>query len=285
MTRVLAALAAALSLPAAAADLDTARWYVQVDNDVAFHTDRWYTSGVRLARVAPHGDHEIEWNLLQEIYTPEAKYFSPGTVDRAPSGRLLLGVARHDRGPSCFQTFELALGVRGPSAEGERSTDFVHRLVPAPDVDWSREDGDRVDVQLTAARSQRYGQATLHFGGVAGNTRIFAHAGAQWDFGATLDSPVMRFAPTPPPRSGDDAWGAFLGLSGRVVGRDELLDRSYDPTTAAPDVRHGVARLAAGVGLVRKWGSVVLALAADTREFAEQRTGQRFGSLTVHLDF
>jgi hypothetical protein len=285
LRRGLAALAAAFGLPAGAADLDAARWYLQVDNDVAFHTDRWYTSGVRIGRVAPHGDHEIEWNLLQEIYTPEAKYFSRGTVDRAPSGRLLLGVARHDRGAACFQTRELAVGVRGPSAEGERATDAVHRLVPAPEVDWRREEGDRVDAQLTAARSQRFGEATLHVGGVAGNTRIFAHAGAQWDFGATLDSPVMRFAATPPPRAGDDAWGAFVGVSARVVGRDELLDRPYDPATAAPDLRRGVARIAAGVGLVRKWGSVMHALAADTREFAEQRTGQRFGSLTVHLDF
>src|SRR5205085_10770365 len=113
----------------------------------------------RYGRVPPGGDHEIEGNLLQEIYTPEAKHFAHGTVDRAPSGRLLLGVARHDRGAACFQTLEFALGVRGPAAEGERTTDFVHRLVPAPEVDWRREEGDRVDVQLTAVRSQRFGEA------------------------------------------------------------------------------------------------------------------------------
>ena len=285
MKRAFAALAAALSLPAGAGETGDARWYVQVDNDVVFHTDRWYTSGVRLARVAPYGSHEFEWSLLQEIYTPEAKHFEPGTVDRAPSGRLLLGVARHERGPACFQTIELALGVRGPSAEGERVTRAVHRLAPAPFVNWTREDADKFDAQLSAVHSQRIGDATLHVGGVAGTTRVFAHAGAQWDFGAPIETPVMRLAPTPPPAKGDAAWGGFVGASARVVARDETLDRPYDPTTPAPDLRRGVGRIAAGVGVVQKWGSVVFALAADSREFAEQRTWQRFGSLTVHIDF
>jgi len=285
LRRLVAALAAALALPVVAGESDAARWYLQVDNDVVFHTDRWYTSGVRLGRVAPQGAHEIEWSVLQEIYTPEAKHFVPGTVDRAPSGRLLLGVAWHERGPACFETFELALGVRGPSAEGEQVTRAVHHLAPAPYVNWSREDADKFDAQVTAVHSQRVGSGTFHVGGVAGTTRIFAHAGAQWDFGAPIESAVMRFAPTPPPTTGESAWGGFVGASARVAARDEMLDRPYDPTTPAPDMRRGVGRIAAGVGMVRKWGSVVFALAADSREFAEQRTWQRFGSLTVHVDF
>ena len=283
MKRALAAIVAACALPAGANGFS--RWYVQIDNDVVFHTDRWYTSGVRIARVAPRGDHEIEVGLLQEIFTPEAKYFHAGTVDRAPSARLLLTVARHDRGPACFQTVEFAAGVRGPSAQGEQATSFVHRLVPAPEVDWSREERDKVDVQVTYVRSQRIGDAMLHFGGVAGNAHTFAHAGAQWNFGMTVDSPVMRFAPSPPPPSSEPAWGAFVGASVRAVVRDQLLDRPYDPSTETPDRRRGVGRFAAGVGVVQKWGSVVFALAADTREFAEQRVGQRFGSLSVHVDF
>jgi hypothetical protein len=284
LKRLLAVAAAGCALQASGAGGDP-QWYVQVDNDVAFHTDRWYTSGVRISRVAPHGDAELEWSVLQEIYTPEAKHFVPGTVDRAPSARLLLGLARHTRAPTCLQTFELAVGVRGPSAEGERVTDAVHRLVPAPEVDWSREEGDRFDAQVSAVHSQRVGEATFHMGGVAGTARVFAHAGAQWDFGATLDTALLRFAPTPPPRAGESRWGGFVGVSARVVARDRLLDRPYDPATEAPDLRRGVARIAAGVGVVQKWGSVVFALAADSKEFAQQRTGQRFGSLSVHVDF
>ncbi|HEY2628920.1 MAG TPA: lipid A-modifier LpxR family protein, partial [Usitatibacter sp.] len=60
------AIAACALATAAFADDDAARWYLRVDNDVAFHTDRWYTSGVRIARVKD----ALEWGLTQEIYTP-----------------------------------------------------------------------------------------------------------------------------------------------------------------------------------------------------------------------
>jgi len=282
LRRALAALGAATALGAGAAE---PRWYLQVDNDVVFGTDRWYSSGVRLARVADHGDYEVEWALSQEIYTPEAKRYVPGTTDRAPAARLLASLARHDATSQCLRTLEIALGVRGPSAQGRHTTEAVHRIVPAPEVDWSREEGDRFDAQVTATRSQRYGDAVLHVGGVAGTTRVFGHAGAQWDFGAGVESPLLRFAPTPPPPAGDAAWGGFVGVSARAVARDAMLERSYDPFVGALERERLVGRVAAGVAAVRRWGSVTFALAMDSREFEGQRVPQRFGSLAVHVAF
>jgi lipid A 3-O-deacylase len=279
------AAAAILGAGCAAAAAEQPRWYLQVDNDVVFGTDRWYTSGVRIARVDTRGDHEIEWGILQEIYTPEAKHFAPGTVDRAPAARLLLSLARHDAMPACLQTLEVAVGVRGPSAQGRRATEFVHRLVPAPEVDWSREDSDRLDAQVAAVRSQRSGDAVVHYGAVAGTERTFAHAGAEMQFGKRIATGLLRFAPTPPPAAGPAGWGAFAGLGARAVARDRLLERGYDPDAPAPDRERVVGRLAAGVGTVQRWGSAILSLALDSREFAGQRVPQAFGSLVVHVDF
>jgi hypothetical protein len=280
---VAAALAASLAATGAlAAD---PRWYVQVDNDFFFDTDRWYSSGVRIARVWEHDGYELEAGVVQEIYTPEGKRFLPGTVDRAPSARLLASLARHDATSHCLRTIELALGVRGPSAQGERITRFIHRLVPAAKVDWSREEGDRFDAQLAATRSQRWGDAVLHFGGVAGTTRTFGHAGAQWNFGAGMDSALLRFAPTPPPAARETRWGGFVGVSARAVARDAMLDRGYDPFLPAPERERWVGRAAAGIAFVDGWGSVTLSLATDSREFEGQRTPQRFGSLAVHVAF
>ena len=72
---------------AAAAAQDAPRWYLQFDNDVPFATDRWYSSGLRLARVEDRGGHALEWGVVHEVYTPEAKRFAPGTLDRAPAAR------------------------------------------------------------------------------------------------------------------------------------------------------------------------------------------------------
>jgi hypothetical protein len=282
LRRLAAAALACAPLAAAASD---ARWYLEVANDVVFHTDRWYSSGVRLARVSGHGEYELEWGLAQEIYTPEARHFAPGTVDRAPSGRLLASLARHDATATCLRTLEIALGVRGPSAQGRRTTQAVHHLVPAPAVDWTREEGDRIDAQVTAARSQRVGDAVLHFGGVAGTTRIFGHAGAQWDFGTGIESSLMRFAPTPPAPAGDAGWGGFVGVSARAVARDATLERNYDPFLPALERERLVGRLAAGVGAVRRWGSVTFTVALDSREFEGQRAPQAFGALAVHIAF
>lgn len=283
MRRLAAAALASVSLAAAAAD--GPRWYLQVDNDVPFHTDRWYSSGVRIARLQSHGDHALEWGLVQEIYTPEAKRFAPGTIDRAPAASLMLSLARHDAMPYCLQTLALEAGVRGPAAQGRRTTELVHRLVPSPEVDWSREEDNRFAIQAAAARSHRAGALAWHYGAVAGTERAFAHGAAEWRVGVELPTALLRFAPTPPPAAGPAAWGAFVGLGARAVARDDLLTRGYDAALPPLERERIVGRLAAGFGTVRSWGSAHFTLAFDTREFEGQRVPHRFGALVVHVGF
>ena len=46
-----------------------------------------------------------------------------------------------------------AAGVRCPAARGKQITDMIHEFVDAAEVDWSRQEGDQVDVQVAAVRS------------------------------------------------------------------------------------------------------------------------------------
>ena len=283
---IVAALAAGAALGAMAAEGD-ARWYVQVDNDV-FMSDRWYSSGARIARVAERGGHEIELGLLQEIFTPEAKYFAPGAIDRAPTARLLFSAARHDRSAAMFQTLELALGVRGPSALGRQTTDLIHRVVSAPEVDWSRQDANRFDGQVAAVRTHRLDWLDLHYGAVAGNQVAFGHAGAEVRFGSrdAAGTPLFRYAPTPPAAPGAaGGWGAFLGASVRGVARNEMLKRRYGAFDGALERRDAVVRAGGGVAWAGKALAITAALVQESREFEGQREPHRFGSLTVHVDF
>ena len=267
------------------------RWYFQHDNDVVFFTDRWFTSALRIARVAFHGEHEIELALHQDIFTPEAKTFELGRSDRAPAARLYFAVARHDRVPDRFITWEAALGVRGPAALGEEMTDAIHRIIAAREVDWSRQKPNRVEAQLTYARSDRYQRLRLHHGVVAGTSLAFAHAGAEWRFGdlqvADVASPVLRFAPTPPwDAGGRRGWTAFAGASWRHVARNRLIGDPYDPFSPHRlEHERGVARFAMGVTWLGAWGSLAFAVAQDSHEFRSQRTPHRFGSLTLHVPF
>ena len=140
MRRMAAVLATCATLGAGAAENDS-RWYVQVDNDLVFDTDRWYSSGLRGGRVDGSGDLQVEWGLLHEIYSPEGKYWFPGVDDRVPTARLLFYGARHRFTRSYFETIELAAGVRGPAARGKQLTDMVHKFVDAAKVEWSRQEG------------------------------------------------------------------------------------------------------------------------------------------------
>lgn len=289
MRRFAAALAAG-AFSAAAAAQETPRWYLRVDNDFFMNTDRWYSSGVRLARVTPREGGAIEWALQQDIYSPDAKGFELGTVDREPAARLYGAVALHDRTHRRHVTFEGALGVLGPAALGEEVTDVFHAIVPARDVNWDRQGDNRVEAQLAYARTDFLDGFHVHHGAVAGTTHVFAHAGVEVRFGdphlATISSPLMRFAPTPPWNGARGAgWSGFVGLSARYVARNAVLGEPYDPLSARVEREKVVGRAVGGAAWQRPWGSVVLALAVETREFTAQGDPHAFGSLSVHVPF
>jgi hypothetical protein len=291
--RALAALAACAALGASAADEG---WYLQVDNDVFYGTDRWYTSGARIARVKSRGDHQVEIGVLQEIYTPEAKRHND--IDRPNAARLLATVARHDRVPGDWRTLELDLGVTGPSALGRQAQEFVHRYVSAPHEDWSHQRPDRFDGQASWVRTRTLGQESsgsphldATYGAVLGNQVAFAHAGLELRFGTggaarDMSSPALRFAATPPLSFAQDgSWSFFLALSTRAVAWNHLLDFAPDLPQSTPRLRHAVQRFLGGFAWSHRLAQVTFVLVHDTREFVGQRRDHGFGSLTVHVPF
>ena len=286
-----AALAAALA-PAAWAEDQPARWYLQVDNDVAFVTDRWYSSGFRLARVASVGGQEFELGFIHEIYMPEQRNWEPGRADRAPTARLLFNAARHRRTQENFDTIELQAGVRGEAARGEQVTHFVHRGIPGgADVDWSRQlQPNRFDGSVVVARSTNVGGFRVHLGGVLGTQLVFAHLGGELRYGPgsrDIDFQVMRFAATPPfaHRKDGTGWSVFGGASVRVVAYNGMLGPNYDPGGAEIHAQPAIGRLAGGAAWTFERGSITFSLVHDTREFEEQRKPQQFGSLALHWTF
>jgi hypothetical protein len=282
--RLAAALFACALAPAAAQEPE--RWYVRIDNDAFFDTDRWYSSGARIARVQARGDHEVELGLLQEIYTPEVKRYELGVVDRAPTARLLLTAARHDRSPELFQTVEMGLGVRGPGALGRQMTEFMHRIIAARDIAWSRQDSDRLDGSVAATRTHRREWLALHYGAVLGNELAFAHAGADLRFGVPGASTfVLRHISTPPGGENARGWSGFVGGSVRRVARNEMLHRQYTAFAPGLERRDTVTRAAAGISWSRAGVEVSLAMVRESREFEGQRVPHAFGSLTLHAAF
>jgi lipid A 3-O-deacylase len=287
--------AAALVLPPPAnAQSAGGGWYTVVDNDVFFGTDRWYTSGVRIAKVVPRGDRELEVGLLQEIYTPEAKRINP--VDRPTAARLLATLASHDRRERAWTTLELDLGVTGPAALGRQAQEFVHRFVPAPHEEWSHQRANRVDAQFAWVQSRDFqpdpaalAHLHAHYGVVAGNQLAFAHGGLELRVGRgaamALSTPALRFAATPPIAKADGSWSAFAGASVRAVAVNHLLDFAPDLDNLPARRKPTVGRLVGGAAWAGGLATVTFSLVQDTREFSGQRRGQAFGTVTLLVPF
>jgi hypothetical protein len=209
--------------------------------------------------------------------------------DRAPAARLLGYRAWHTMGPGAIDTLDLSIGVRGPSARGKESTDAIHEVVPAPYVDWSRQEGDQLDAQVAAVRTHPLSGFHVHYGVVVGTEMIFAHGGIEMRVGPAATrasfSPMMRFAATPPADAGEAGWAAFAGASVRAVLHNDMLKRNYDPYGPELERRKGVARAALGVVATWSWGSASATAVYETREFEQQREPHAWGSFVVHVEF
>ena len=295
----IAAVALATPAVAAAAEGERVNWYLNADNDVAFHTDRWYTSGVRIYRSMPREEPgaRLDMGLVQEIYTGDTNCDRCQVPDRPYAGRLLLSFARQVARSDSLTTLGADLGVLGPGAYGRQAQKFAHQLVPAPSDDWSRQLHNRFDAQLVAARSQRVlgaedGPVSLiaHGGVVLGTVQTFAHVGGELRVGRGATSvgltPSMRYAATPPaPLAGTArGWSAFMGLGIRSVMRNRLLRNNPDDPSPSPTRNRTVRRAAVGVAWAAPWVAITFAWVTESREFMEQHDPQRFATLSLQLD-
>jgi hypothetical protein len=298
-------LALAALLPLACTAQPPVLWHLQVDNDVLFHKDRWYTSGIRLYRSAAldaaspaasflrlpsTSAQRLDFGVIQDVYTSDP-YAAPGDPDRPNAARLLLSVARHDISAGTLATLGIDAGVSGPSARGEEAQRLIHRIVPAPKTDWSVQVDDRADVQVVGAWSHRLAQAlvpgaiVVHGGAVAGTLVAFGHLGLEWrsDGPGVAANPLLRFAATPPMPREAGGLSYFAGASLRAVGRNRLLERRDDDPAPEAARERRVSRVAAGAAWSASWGVVTLGIARDSAEFEGQSEPHRFGSLTVSI--
>ena len=294
------ALATVLLTATAATATESGRiaWYLNADNDVAFHTDRWYTSGVRIYRSMPLKEPgtRLDVGIVQELYTDNTNCPKCEAVDHPYAGRLLASLAYQVARPDSLTTLGADAGVLGPAALGRQTQKLIHHFVTAPHDDWSHQLDNRLDAQLVAVRSQRVLGSdespvalVAHGGGVLGNVQAFAHAGAEVRVGRATSglAPSMRFAATPPaPVPGTAAgWSAFAGAGVREIFRNELLTPNADDPTPAPTRTRTVRRTALGLGWGGEWAAIGFAWVTESREFKEQARPQRFGTLTLQLDF
>ncbi len=302
-----------------------------VENDsLSSGADRNYTSGIRLGYVSEAervpdwlqgaggftrvlSDSEPDfWGIAvgQSIFTPEDISANPAPPDQHPyAGWLYLQVSvgaeedrRDGRTPRFLDTYELEIGMVGPSAQGEEAQRGIHQWLGAPDPQgWDSQLEDEFAFAVSYDRRWRalrvFGDylggleadLTPSAGASLGTLRTEARVGLAARIGQRIDSdygpPRVRpsLAGVEHFRGGPLSWSVFAGVQGRAVGRNLFLDGNTFEDSASVDRNPLVLDMQTGISISA--GAVRLAYTYvwRTEEFETQPTRQDFGALALSV--
>ena len=298
---------------------------VMLENDIFAGRDGHYTNGLGFMWVAARGTSAPRWAeqmaalapwlpdegelrhgymFGQSMFTPRDKENpNPPATDRPYAGWLYgtFGIGKDsDRQ---FDLIAVTLGVVGPASLAESTQKTAHRLTGSAQPEgWSTQLHNELGVVFTAQRSWRnvvHGSVggfsfdvTPYVGGTLGNVFTYGSTGTAIRFGNQLPSDlgIPRIQPanlgsgefSPISTAG---WYLFVGLEGRAVARNIFLDgntfrdsRSVDRKPWVGDIQYG---------LVYHFRSVRISFTnvLRTKEYRTQDTRDRFGALTVSVDY
>ncbi len=297
---------------------------VLVENDKFSGTDRHYTNGLQLSYLSPKDDvpqfmrtfasilpgMPAEAKLRsgyvvgQNIYTPSDTTISgPQRGDRPYAGWLYGGFAVIAETKNTLSTWELDLGIVGPSAAGKFVQNNFHKLIGVDKAQgWANQLHDEPGAALIYERKWRalaqteiwgFGvDATPHLGGSLGNVGTYLNTGLTLRLGKDLsnDFGAPRIRPSLPgagfflPRSGL-GWYLFAGADGRVIGRNIFLDGNTDGDSLDVSKRILVADIQAGAAVTLGPIKMAYTLVYRTKEFTGQERPDRFGAVSLSTKF
>jgi hypothetical protein len=304
--------------------LERGTFNMVIENDLFFDVDRHYTSGVQASWTTaendvadwviegargfplfpPGGTVRANFALGQAMYTSsDIRLSNPPADDRPYAAWTYAAVGLIAENGVALDQVQLALGVVGPAALGETSQKTIHSVIGSPEPKgWDTQIHNEPGILLTYQHSHRafvsdtiWGlgfDVTPHIGGALGNVHTYANAGGMIRLGQNLvnDYGPPRIQPNLPgsgffePQPGI-GWYLFLGVDGRVVGRNIFLDgntfrdsRSVDKEVLVGDVQGG---LAITLGDYR----LAFTRIYRTREFKTQRSADEFGSVSLSARF
>lgn len=252
--------------------------------------------------------HNIGFSVGNDMYTPvDTRATQLIEDDRPYAGWTYASLALHAKNATRLDTFEVTVGMVGPSAQSELVQDSWHDLINKFNSGgWDHQIHDEPGLMVAWQRSLRtvrplrdgWGADFMpHFGAVVGNVHTYADAGAlarlgyrlPQDFGVPLIRPG---AAVPAPGDGDDprldgGWGVnvFLGVEGRAVARNIFLDGNTWRDSHHVTKKPLVADLYGGVSLIRDRLTLTYTHVLRSEEFDGQKDPQIFGSICVGWTF
>lgn len=316
-----------ISATAQAVDL-SGSYSLLVENDVFTGTDQHYTNGLRLSYLSRQDDVpdivqkfaaampfidpgarlRAGFALGHNIYTPNNILATALVPNERPyAGYLYAGMAVVAEGDSLIgdtlDTWELDLGLVGPSALGEEVQNNFHRLIGSPEAQgWVNQLRDEPTLSLTHERKWRHlwkhpqsglgFDVTPHVGGSIGTPATYLNLGATIRLGQGLarDYGPPRIRPSLPgagfflPQDGI-GWYLYAGVDGRAIAHNIFLDGNTFQDSHGVDKKLWVGD--AQMGLVLTFTSMQIAYTHvyRTREFEGQASPDHFGAVSLSARF
>lgn len=261
-----------------------------------------------------HGEvrRQFEWIVVgQSIFTPfDKSLVIPNPLDRPYAGWLYTGASFvQETGGRRLDSFEVLLGVVGPSAGGRAVQEWAHKLFGdgTPILGWGSQIRDEPAFLVAWDRRWKFGpQDPGSFGyeiipstGVTlGNVYTYASAGimfriGRWlsaNWGQTRIRPALSGASFhASDRMSGFGYAFFFGAEGRAILHNMFLHGNTLVGGGPPSVAHNVlvADLIAGVEAFTPSGSRLgFSLTMRSAEFKNQpKDGDIFGALDIGLRF
>jgi hypothetical protein len=303
---------------------DTGTLSIVVENDI-FHSDRYYTNGVRASWLSKPGKRsemarraarsfpffpeqatvQANYAIGQNMYTPkDITLPDPPENDRPYAGWVYGSVGLIAETGNWLDQLELTIGMVGPVSLAEHTQANVHKLIGSDDPKgWEHQLKNEPGVILTYQRSWRsvfsgyalgmHFDLTPHAGGALGNIFTYANSGFMMRYGnkLPLDYGPPRIEPSLPgsgyfiPQQGI-GWYIFAGLEGRAVARNIFLDGNTFSHSPRVSKEPLVGDLELGVAVTV--GNIRLSYTrvTRTREFESQDSKyQNFGAISLSMQF
>jgi hypothetical protein len=296
---------------------------VSLENDSVFNSDSNYTSGIRIGYMSPeevpnwlektanflpvlatNGNKRWGFAVGQSIFTPKnTELHNPPLTDRPYAGWLYGTATLVSDNVNTLDTFQLTLGMIGPSSLGETAQDEVHHMrnISEPQG-WDYQLKDEPGIVVRYDRKWRglyelspFGlgfDITPNAGANLGNIDTSASVGLTARLGRDLPSdygpPLIK-----PSVSGSDffepnkkfGWYFFAGLEGRAVAQNIFLDGNSFTDSRSVDKNILVGGVQGGLALTFNSIRIAYTMVHRTKEFDGQNQPEEYGAVNVSYRF
>lgn len=308
------------------------------ENDFFAGTDRDYTNGFKFTWSTPYltnreesrlpgwsypvlnflplvkdptSSRAISISLGQNIFTAEDTDVEELIVDQRPyAGYLYLAFGFHSKKENRKDTWEIALGVAGPTSLAKQTQNIVHDIIGTDRAEgWDNQIEDEPTLQVICESKWRLLHSELsrgfkydfipHLGGGVGNVAIYANTGAELRFGWNLPENFGSCPIRPGCETGavfgipqDTTFSRsrfsthlFTGVNGMAVLHNIFLDGNNFRDSHSVDKKNFVADLMAGFVISYGRYKFSYSYVYRTKEYKTQSDPQIFGSIQFSFSY